>query len=56
MQEVAFVVVQLRVETPPCAIEFGVAVRVSVGDGVGGETVTVALPDPCPPIPVQVSE
>lgn len=53
--EVALVEVQVSVESPPCTIEPGVAVSDSVGAGVAGETVTVALPVPCPPGPVHVS-
>jgi hypothetical protein len=54
-QEVALVVVHDSVEDCPCVIAVGEAVSDSVGGGVAGDTVTVVLPLPVPPSPVQVS-
>lgn len=54
-QDVAFVVVHARVDDPPCVTALGVAVSVSVGAGVAGETVTTVLPAPDPPRPLQVN-
>jgi hypothetical protein len=53
-QEVALVEVQLRVEDPPWVTALGTAVRVRVGAGVGGDTVTVVLFEADPPAPLHV--
>jgi hypothetical protein len=49
---VALVLVQFSVAEPPWLSAAGVAVRLSVGAGVTGVTVTVALRDAVPPAPV----
>jgi len=54
VQEVALVLDQVRVELLPDAIVTGLADKLTVGAGVA-ETVTVALAEPDPPDPVQVS-
>ena len=54
-QVVAFVVVQASVALPPCTTFVGVAVRSSVGAGVGGVTVTVVVALAVPPGPLQLS-
>jgi hypothetical protein len=41
VQDVAFVVVQLKAELLPLAMELGFAVRFTVGAGVAGVTETV---------------
>jgi hypothetical protein len=56
VQEVAFVVDQLRVELLPLTIELGLAARLTVGAGVAEVTETVAAWVALPPLPVQVSE
>ena len=56
VQEVAFVVDQLKVELPPLTMELGLAARLTVGAGVGAVTETVAAWVALPPLPVQVSE
>jgi hypothetical protein len=49
----AFVAVTARVEDVPAAIEAGWAAMVTVGAGGGAPvTVTVAVPEACPPAPV----
>ncbi len=53
VQDVALVLVQLRVAEPPWLSDDGVAVRLSVGAGVTGVTVTVVLFVAVPPGPVQ---
>jgi len=54
VQEVAFVVLQVRLEDCPLVIEVGVAARVKVGAGVAAVTVTLADLFTDPPVPVQV--
>jgi hypothetical protein len=55
VQDVAFVLDQVRVELLPDEIDVGLADSVTVGAGAA-ETVTVALADALvPPAPVQVS-
>ena len=56
VQEVAFVVDQLKVELLPLAMELGLAARLTVGAGVGEVTDTVAAWVALPPAPVQVNE
>jgi hypothetical protein len=56
VQEVAFVVDQLKVELPPLTMELGLAARLTVGAGVGEVTETVAAWIALPPLPVQLSE
>jgi hypothetical protein len=56
VHEVALVVDQLKVEEFPLVIELGLAVKVTVGAGVGCVTDTVAAWVALPPPPVQVSE
>jgi hypothetical protein len=56
VQEVAFVVDQLRVELLPLTMELGLAARLTVGAGVGEVTETVAAWVALPPLPVQVNE
>jgi len=53
VQEVAFVVLQVRIEDCPLVIEVGVAARVKVGAGVAAVTVTLADLFTDPPVPVQ---
>ena len=53
--EEAFVEVQLTVALAPLAIEDGLAETVTVGAGAEPATETFALPDPVPPVPVQVT-
>ena len=55
-QEVAFVVDQFKVEAPPLAMELGLAVRLTVGAGVGAVTDTVVACVAEPPGPVHVTE
>ena len=52
-QEVALVLLQVRVEDCPLWIEVGLAVRVRVGTGVAVVTVTLADLFTDPPLPVQ---
>ncbi len=54
VQEVAFVVDQLKVELLPLTMELGLAARLTVG--AGDVTVTVADCAALPPAPVHVSE
>jgi hypothetical protein len=56
VQEVAFVVDQVKVELLPLAMELGLAARLTVGAGVVEVTETVAAWVALPPVPVQVSE
>lgn len=56
VHDVASVVVQLRLEAAPTTTEVGLATSDNVGAGVTAETVTVVLPEPVPPSPVQLSE
>ena len=56
LQEVAFVVVQVKVELPPLTMELGLAVRLTVGAGVAEVTEIVAAWVALPPAPVHVSE
>jgi len=57
MHDVALVELQVRVLLPPSVIVLGLAESVAVGVGGGTElTVTVALFETEPPIPVQVIE
>ena len=55
VQEVAWVVDQLKVELLPLTIELGLAVKLTVGGGVAEVTETVADWVALPPAPVQVS-
>lgn len=54
VHEVLLVLDQAITEVPPYAIEDGVAVMVTLGDG-SAETVTIVLCDALPPAPVHVS-
>lgn len=54
VQEFALVLDHVRVELLPDATVAGVADKLTVGAGVA-ETLTVALAEPDPPAPVQVS-
>lgn len=56
VHDVALVLVQLSVAVPPWLSADGVAVRLSVGAGVTGVTVTVAFPVAVPPGPEHASE
>ena len=57
VQVVALVVAQLSVELPPLVMVSGLAPIETVGTGAGvAATVTVALADAVPPLPVQESE
>jgi len=56
VQAVAFVLAQVNVELAPLTMELGLAVRLTVGAGVGEVTETVAAWVALPPAPVQVSE
>ncbi len=52
VQDVAFVVLQVRVDVPPEATLVGLAVKVTAGAGL---TVTVTELEAVPPAPVQAS-
>jgi hypothetical protein len=54
VNEVTFCVFQVRTVEPPEVIEFGDAVSVHAGVGVGGLTVTVAAQCTVPPVPEAV--
>ena len=54
-QDVALAVVQFIVDDPPRTMADGAAVRVTVGGGVAGVTVTLTLRVVVPPEPVQAS-
>jgi hypothetical protein len=57
VQDVALVELQVSVDDPPLAMVGGLAIRVAVGTGLAGVTVTVApVAALVPPEPVQVSE
>ena len=56
VQAVAPVVDQVKVEILPLTMELGLAVRLTVGAGVGDVTETVAAWLALPPAPVHVSE
>lgn len=56
VQEVAFVVDQLKVELLPLTMELGLAARLTVGAGAAEVTETVAAWVALPPAPVHVSE
>lgn len=55
VQEVALVDVQLSVEDPPLATMAGLALKATVGAGMGALTATLALALALPPGPVQLS-
>ena len=55
VHEVALVVDQETVELPPLVTVLGLAVKLTVGAGVGGVTETVADCVALPPVPLQVS-
>ncbi len=56
VQEVAFVVDQLKVELPPLTTELGFAARLTVGAGAAEVTEIVVAWFALPPDPVQVSK
>lgn len=51
---VAFVADTVKVEEAPAAMEVGLAAMVTVGDA-DAVTVTTAVPDALPPVPVAVA-